>query len=82
MKKLSVLNLLLLTSCATEFKIVETDVPTAVLSAFRTKYPNALNTEWEAEKKDGRLAFEAEFKLDGKNKEAYFQPDGTFLKEE
>jgi hypothetical protein len=82
MKKLSTLSLLLLTACATEFKIMETDVPAAVLSAFHTKYPNALNTKWEAEKNDGHLVFEAEFKLDGKNKEVYFKPDGTFLKEE
>jgi hypothetical protein len=73
---------LALTSCATEFKIVSEDVPSAVTSAFKVKYPSAQNVEWEAEKTEGHLAFEAEFKMDGKKKEAYFKPDGTFLKEE
>ena len=74
--------LLFLGSCAAEFNIPETDVPPGVKDAFKVKYPNALNAKWEAEKTDGHLAFEAEFTLDGKKKEAYFKPDGTFLKEE
>lgn len=72
----------LLTACSTEFKIVSSDVPQPVIASFQQKYPAAQNTEWEAEKVDGHLTFEAEFKLDGKEKEAYFKPDGTFLKEE
>jgi hypothetical protein len=68
--------------CCSEFKIVSGDVPPAVLSAFQAKYPNAKHVEWEAEKTDGHLAFEAEFNLDGKSKEAYFKPDSTFLKED
>lgn len=69
------------TACSTEFKIVSSDVPQSVIASFQQKYPSARNTEWEAEKVDGHLTFEAEFKLDGKEKEAYFKPDGTFLKE-
>jgi hypothetical protein len=69
-------------SCSSEFKIVSEDVPQVVASAFSTKYPSARDVEWEAEKTNGHLAFEAEFKLDGKSKEAYFTPDGQFLKEE
>jgi hypothetical protein len=68
--------------CCSEFKIVSADVPAAVVSAFQARYPNAADVAWEAEKTSGRLAFEAEFKIDGKRKEAYFKPDGTFLKEE
>jgi hypothetical protein len=75
-------TLLLFSNCSSEFKIVSSDVPPVVASAFQTKYPSAQDVEWEAEKTDGRLAFEAEFKIDGKRKEAYFKPDGTFLKEE
>jgi hypothetical protein len=86
MKKLNYLiagaGLIFLGSCATEFKIAGDDVPQAVQSAFKAKYPNAVSPEWEVEKSDGRLVFEAEFKLDGKKKEAEFKPDGTFLKEE
>jgi hypothetical protein len=71
-----------LSGCSAEFKILAEDVPPAVLQAFQLKYPTASGVEWEAEKTDGHLAFEAEFKIDGKKKEAYFKPDGTFLKEE
>jgi uncharacterized membrane protein YkoI len=73
---------LLLSSCASEFDITEADVPQIVKDAFKTKYPNATASEWEVEKSEGRLVFEAEFKMDGKNKEAEFKPDGTFIKEE
>jgi hypothetical protein len=71
-----------LIGCCSEFKILSADVPPEVLSAFQSKYPKATNVEWEAEKTEGHLAFEAEFKVDGKRKEAYFKPDGAFLKEE
>lgn len=74
--------LLFFWNCSSEFKIISGDVPPAVVSAFQSKYPSAQNVEWEAEKTDGHLAFEAEFKMEGKRKEAYFKPDGTFLKEE
>lgn len=69
-------------SCATEFTITSDDVPQAIQSAFKTKYPGASSPVWEVEKSDGRLVYEAEFKLDGKKKEAEFKPDGTFIKEE
>jgi hypothetical protein len=86
MKKIHVLivaiAVIALSSCATEFKIISDDVPVAVSSAFKTKYPSVSNPEWEVEKEEGRLIYEAEFKLDGKRKEAEFKPDGTFIKEE
>src|SRR5258706_10098260 len=75
-------TILTLTSCCSEFKIVSSDVPQSVITAFQAKYPSAANVEWGAEKTEGHLAFEAEFKVDGKRKEAYFKPDGGFLKEE
>lgn len=82
-KKFSVIiSMILFISCATEFKIMTDDVPVAVISAFKTKYPGVLNPEWEVEKEAGRLIYEAEFKLDGKRKEAEFKPDGTFIREE
>jgi hypothetical protein len=85
MKNSNVFGLIVLSalcSCASEFKILESDVPEVVISSFKTKYPQATATTWEAEKTEGHLAFEAEFKLNGKSMEAYFKPDGTFLKEE
>lgn len=72
----------LLTACACEIEIASSDVPEAVMTAFTSKYPKASDTEWEIEKEDGKLYYEAEFKEDGKNKEAYFRPDGTFSNEE
>jgi hypothetical protein len=74
--------IVLFSSCASEIKILVSDVPQAVISSFQVKYPAASAVEWEAEKADGHLAFEAEFRENGKSKEAYFKPDGTFLKEE
>jgi hypothetical protein len=71
---------LLLSSCACE--IASSDVPQSVIAAFTSKYPGASDTEWEVEKEEGKLYYEAEFKIDGKKKEAYFRPDGTFTKEE
>jgi hypothetical protein len=72
----------LLPGCCSEFKIISSDVPPAIITSFNAKYPTAINVKWEAEKTDGHLTFEAEFKIEGKKKEAYFKPDGGFLKEE
>jgi hypothetical protein len=69
-------------ACAAEFNILSSDVPSAVQSSFSAKYPGAESVKWEAEKEDGHLVFEAEFKQDGKKKEALFAPDGSFVKEE
>lgn len=79
---LVIATLAILSGCATEFEISGTDVPESVMTAFKSKYPGATETEWEVEKKDGKLYFEAEFKMDDKKKEAYFRPDGTFGMEE
>jgi hypothetical protein len=73
---------LLISSCACEIDIASSDVPQAVVSAFTSKYAGASDVEWEVEKEDGKLYYEAEFKIDGKRKEAYFRPDGSFTKEE
>ncbi|QLH33502.1 MAG: hypothetical protein HWD62_14705 [Cyclobacteriaceae bacterium] len=72
----------LISSCACEIEIASSDVPQSVLTAFSGKYAGASDVEWEVEKEDGKLYYEAEFKVDGKRKEAYFRPDGTFSKEE
>jgi hypothetical protein len=79
---LSAICAALATGCACEIKITSSDVPQTVITAFTSKYPGATDTEWEIEKEDSRLYYEAEFKVDGKRKEAYFKPDGTFTKEE
>jgi hypothetical protein len=69
-------------ACASEFDIASSDVPQAVLDSFSGKYPTAKDVKWEVEKEDGKLYFEAEFEIDGKEKEAHFRSDGTFTKEE
>ncbi|HSH67382.1 MAG TPA: hypothetical protein VLB84_16680 [Bacteroidia bacterium] len=74
--------LMLLASCAAELEIISDDVPSAVSTAFKAKYPSAQSVEWSVEKEDGHMVFGAEFKLNNKRKEADFKPDGTFLKEE
>ncbi|HEX8060180.1 MAG TPA: hypothetical protein VF473_04555 [Cyclobacteriaceae bacterium] len=72
----------LFAGCASEFEIAASDVPQAVVESFKAKYPGATDVEWEVEKEDGKLFFEAEFKLNGKEVEAHFRPDGTFSGEE
>jgi uncharacterized lipoprotein YmbA len=72
----------LLAGCASEFEIAASDVPQSVLDSFKSKYPGATNVEWEVEKEDGKLYFEAEFRIENKEKEVHFRPDGTFSGEE
>lgn len=74
--------LIFMVSCANEISITSSDVPEVVMSSFTSKYPMARETEWEIEKQDGKLYYEAEFKIEGKRMEAYFRPDGTFSKAE
>ena len=76
------ISVLMLSSCATEFEIINDDVPSSVSTAFKAKYADVNDLEWEVEKSDGRLIYEAAFKVGGKRKEAEFKPDGTFIREE
>ena len=73
---------LIIFSCASEFEIASSDVPEVVMASFNNKYSGAQEVEWEVEKQEGKLYYEAEFSVEGKRKEAYFRPDGTFTKEE
>ena len=72
----------LMASCASEMDIVSADVPESVMTSFASKYPQVKDTKWEIKKEDGKLYYEAEFKLEEKKKEAYFRPDGSFTKED
>jgi hypothetical protein len=81
-KMIVVTSLFILSACASEFEIATSEVPEAVMKAFKDKYAGATEIEWEVEKKSEKLYFEAEFKIDGKKKEAYFHPDGSFGMEE
>ena len=69
------------TSCS-DNKISEDKVPGAVVSNFKTKYPAATDTKWITEKKDSKTIYEAQFKNAGKEIEAEFNEDGTFIQED
>ena len=69
-----------LISCK-EKEVAEADVPAPVKTAFTTKYPGAAVEKWESETKDGKKVYGADFKIDGKEKEAEFDAEGNFLKE-
>jgi hypothetical protein len=71
----------MMASCSNN-KISEDKVPGAVVSSFKTKYPTATNTKWITEKKDNKTIYEAQFKNDGKEIEAEFNDDGSFIQED
>ncbi len=75
-----------MTSCAGGHKneevVTEAQVPQAVKDAFAAKYPGATDMTWEKETEDGKVEYEIEFKLEGKEKEAFFAENGAFVKEE
>ena len=62
-------------------KIAEADVPAAVKTAFTNKYPGVTADKWESETKNGKKVYGADFKMDGKEKEAEFDAEGSFVKE-
>ncbi len=71
-----------LVSCSNEKKIATSDVPQVVSEALMAKYPDADEIEWEMEHEDERVNYEAEFRSDGKRKEALFSADGQFIEED
>lgn len=73
-----------LNSCSEcdEFHIKESEVPKAVMDAFRAKYPSVTVDQWEAEHEDGKFFFGAEFKDGGKETEVHISPDGTSVEPE
>lgn len=77
---------IIITSCGedgnkNEEVLTEVQVPAAVKEAFMAKYPGATEVAYEKETDDGKVEYEIEFKLDGKNKEAFFDEAGNFIKE-
>lgn len=57
----------------------EAEVPAIVREAFSAKYPAATQVEWERENK---RQYEVEFVINGNKREALFNNDGSFAKEE
>lgn len=73
---------LLLTACESSSELKEADVPQPVKSAFMAKYPTAQVIKWETEKEDGKMIYEAKFKIGGKEKEVHITPDGSSVTDE
>lgn len=70
------LLVILLISCN---NTVNGQVPKAVKTAFKNKYPSEKNPNWE---KDSHGNFEAHFKKDGKKYRADFSPKGNWIETE
>jgi len=81
---MAIVTFSLFNSCSEcdEFHIKESEVPKAVMDAFRAKYPSVSVDQWEAEHEDGKFFFGAEFKDGGKEMEVHITPDGTSVAEE
>ena len=73
--------MLFLFSCEKQIKLNTSDVPSAVITAFNEKYPEAKDVKWKAEE-EGGFYFEASFMSGGKEKEVHYKTDGTFVEEE
>ncbi len=77
MKKIMLLSLFALVSCAMAFSA---NPPQAVLAAFQQKFPNAQDVDWSKEKNG---EWEAEFELTGSQEmSANFSADGRWLETE
>ena len=82
MKKIIIPLALLLFAACNEKKIAASDVPSPVQAAFNAKYPNSSDVKWEQEKEKGKIIYEADFKVNGKEIEAEFDSTGKFIEEE
>ncbi len=69
------------TSCSSHTEVKEEQVPAAVVTAFKAKYPTAVISKWVTEEKDGKTIYEAVCKENGEEIEAEFNADGSFIKE-
>jgi len=69
--------LLALSAVAQEKKITAKDVPAAVMSAFKTAYPNATIRGYAREKEHGKVFYEIESREGTTTRDVLFNPDGT-----
>ena len=77
MKKLTLLACSLFLFAASGFAQTN-DAPATVQNSFKAKYGNVQVKDWDWE--DDEEMYEAEFKMNGKEYEAYFTADGTWMK--
>jgi len=67
---------------AAEEKVSKDQVPKAVLEAFEKAYPNAKKVKFEKEMIEGKAAYEAEYKENGKEYEILYNAEGVVLQKE
>ncbi len=77
-KTILIIILLAFTSISNAQKLKESDVPTAVRTAFVKMYPGALSVEWEME----NSKYEGEFKENSVETSAIFEANGTYVQTE
>ena len=71
------LSLFSLSAVAQEKKIAAKQVPAAVLSAFKSSYPNATIRGYAQEKENGKLFYEIESREGTMHRDVLYNPDGT-----
>src|SRR6266436_4640881 len=69
--------LLAFSAVAQEKKITAKDVPAAVMSAFKTAYPNATIRGYAREKEKGKVFYEIESREGTTTRDVLYNPDGT-----
>jgi uncharacterized membrane protein YkoI len=70
-------SLLAISAVAQEKKITAKDVPAAVISAFKTAYPNATIRGYAREKENGKVFYEIESREGTTTRDVLYNPDGT-----
>lgn len=75
-------GLLIVSMAMAEKTLTESEVPPAVLTAFKAAYPNATAVKFEEETEHGAQVYEVEFTNDGKPWEVEYTADGKVLKTE
>jgi uncharacterized membrane protein YkoI len=70
-------SLLAISAAAQEKKITAKDVPAAVISAFKTAYPNATIRGYAREKEKGKVFYEIESREGTTTRDILYNPDGT-----
>ena len=70
-------SLLAISAVAQEKKITAKDVPAAVMSAFKTAYPNATIRGYAREKEKGKVFYEIESREGTLHRDILYNADGT-----
>ena len=70
-------SLLAIAAVAQEKKITGKDVPAAVMTAFKTAYPNATIRGYAREKENGKVFYEIESREGTTTRDVLYNPDGT-----